>query len=227
MGAFDFITDLFSSGPAEKAAQDKTNALNAGKSEAYGYLDNGQTSADALYSKAYSPFEALFNKSMGGINAYADATGANGAEGLARAKAAYQSNPGYSGGLTTGVDQLNRTAAARGDNGGNNSADIIKFASDYDSQKYSDYLSNLAPWLNEGNSAAAGGAGVLTGQAGSDLGVAGSKAGIATNTAAGIGDAEAQADLAKYGASSNFWNALMGGAGLALKATGIGGFGGK
>jgi hypothetical protein len=49
------------------------------------------------------------------------------------------------------------------------------------------------------------------------------------NAQTGIGNANADADLAKYSASSNFWSALMGGAGLALKATGIGGFtsGGK
>jgi hypothetical protein len=221
MGLFD----IFSSDDAEKAAADKIAALNAGKSEAYGFLNSGQTGADALYGKAYSPFSTLFNTSMGGINAYADATGANGPEGLARAKTAYQANPGYSGGLTTGVDQLNRTAAARGDSGGNNSADILKFASDYDAGKYNDYLSSLAPWLNTGTSAATGGAGVLTGQAGSDLGVAGQKAGIATGTAQQVGQAQYDADMAPYQASSNFWGALTGGANLALKASGIGGCG--
>ena len=47
---------------------------------------------------------------------------------------------------------------------------------------------------------------------------------LAYGTQTGIGNANADAELAKYSASSNFWNTLIGGAGLALKATGVGGF---
>jgi hypothetical protein len=218
------IFDIFSDAPAQQAKADANAALLSGKTDANSTLDTAKTGADALYSKAYAPFSTLYDKSVGGINSYADATGANGAEGLARAKTAYQGIPGYSGGLTTGIDQLDRTAAARGDNGGNNSADIIKFASDYDANKYGNYVSSLAPWLSEGNTAAAGGAGVLSNEAGTDTGIAGQKAGIDTSTASAIANANSNADLAKYSASGNFWNALMGGAGLALKATGVGGF---
>lgn len=225
MSFFGDLFSAFSSDPAKQAAADETAALNQGKSQATTALDNGLATATPLYQQAYAPFSTLYSKSMPGIDAYADATGANGAEGLARAKANYQADPGYSGGLTTGIDQVMRTAAARGDlGGGNTSADEIKFASDYDNQKYSQYVQSLAPWLSEGNSAASGGASVLGSQAGANLGVAGQEAGIDTSTAQGIGQAQAQADLAPYQASSNFWSALMGGAGLALKATGVGGF---
>jgi hypothetical protein len=54
-----------------------------------------------------------------------------------RGRVAFKSLPGYSGGLTTGIDAVDRGAAARGAlGGGNTSADIIKFASDYDANKY-------------------------------------------------------------------------------------------
>lgn len=43
----------------------------------------------------------------------------------------------------------------------------------------------------------------------------------------GQGQAQADADLAAYSASGNFWNTLLGAANLGLKATGVGGFGAK
>lgn len=160
-----------------------------------------------------------------GSAAYGDATGANGAAGLARATALYQADPGYNGGLTTGIDQVNRNAAATGNlGGGQTSADEIKFASDYDNQKYSSYVNSLAPYLSANGSAVSGNASTLGSQATSDLAVAGQQSQNQYNSITGGANAQAQADLAPYSASSNFWGALTGAAGLGLKASGIGGF---
>lgn len=212
----NIFTDLFSTDAADQAAKDKIAGINTGITQANSALDTGQSSADALYSKALVPFTSLGSKFGAGQDAYNDATGVNGQAGLDRAKATYTSIPGYSGGLTTGIDQVNRTAAARGDlAGGNTSADEIKFASDYDAQKYGNYLSALAPNLSGATSAATGQAGVLSRQAGADLGVAGTKANIAYGGNTAIGNAQGQADLAPYSASQNFWSALAGGAKLA------------
>lgn len=216
----NIFTDLFSSDDANKAAADKIAYAQQGQTQGNAALDTGLATANPLYQQAYQPFSQLYTQSQPGMSAYADATGANGTAGLTRAQTNYQADPGYNGGLTTGVDQLNRTAAARGDSGGNNSADILKFASDYDNQKYSSYVSNLAPWLSAGQSAASGGASVLGAQAGANLGVASQKAGIDTSTANTEGNAQAQADMAPYTASQNFWGALMGGGKLALSAFG-------
>jgi hypothetical protein len=123
-----------------------------------------------------------------------------------------------------------RTAAQRGDlGGGNTSADMIKFASDYDNSKYTGYVNALAPYLGANANAISGAAGVKTGQAGVDTGIAGMQSQNQWNAQTGIGNANADADLAKYSASSNFWSALMGGANMALKASGVGGYapGGK
>jgi hypothetical protein len=223
MGLF---TDLFSTKPAEDAAAAKQAGLTTANINAGADLTAGQTGADALFGKAQGQFGALATSTGRGSDAYGDATGANGADGLARAKANFQSDPGYSGGLTTGIDQVDRTAAQRGDlGGGNTSADTIKFASNYDAQKYGSYVSNLAPYLGANSTAVAGEAGAEGAQAGADLNVAGTKATNDYNTAAGIGNAKADAALAPYSASSNFWSALTGGVGMALKATGVGGFG--
>ena len=110
---------------------------------------------------------------------------------------------------------------------GNTIADTTKLATDYASQKYGDYLTSLVPNLSGATSAATGQAGVLTGQAGNASSVAGQKAQYGWNTETGVGNANADADMAKYNASGNFWNALLGGANLALKASGVGGFGVK
>lgn len=213
------FTDLFSTKPAEEAAAAQKAGYQAGQSAADSLYNTALTNSNNLYGQAYQPFSQLYTQAQPGMSAYADASGANGAAGLARAKALYQADPGYNGGLTTGIDQVMRTAAARGDlGGGNTSADLVKFASDYDNQKYNQYVSGLAPWLSAGNSAAAGGASVLGSQAGADNSIYGARANTAYNSQVGQGNAQAQADLAPYSASSNFWNAALGVGKLALSA---------
>lgn len=219
------IFDIFSSKPAEEAAAKKIAGLRAGQTSANTALDTGLTDANAYYDRALVPFTALSGKFGAGHDAYNDATGVNGAEGLARARQTFTSLPGYQEGIDMAVNLNDRQAAARGMlASGNTIADTTKLATDYASQKYTDYLSALAPNLTGATSAATGQAGVLTGQAANTSGVASQKAGYGWNTETGIGNANADAELAKYNASSNFWNALMGGANLALKASGIGGF---
>lgn len=97
---------------------------------------------------------------------------------------------------------------------------MIKFASDYDNSKYSSYVSALSPYLSANANAVSGAAGVKTGQAGIDTGIAGQQSQNQWNAQTGIGNANADADLAKYSASSNFWGALMGGANTLAKAYG-------
>lgn len=222
MGLF---TDLFSSKPAEEAAAAKKAGYVAGNTTAQNSLDAGLTAATPLFDKAYGDFSTLGAKFGAGQDAYNDATGVNGADGITRAGSTFKSLPGYSGGLTTGIDAVDRGAAARGMlGGGNTSADIIKFASDYDANKYGNYLTSLAPNLSGALSSTAGGAGVLNNEATANLGVGQSKAQYGYNSNVGVGSANADAKLAPYSASQNFWGALMGGAGMALKASGVGGF---
>lgn len=212
----NLFTDLFSTDAADQAAKDKIAGINTGITQANSALDTGLATANPLYGQAYGDFSTLAGKFGKGQDVYNDATGVNGAEGIARAGSIYKSLPGYSGGLTTGIDAVDRGAAARGAlGGGNTSADIIKFASDYDANKYGSFLSALAPNLAGATSATAGGAGVLNNEATANLGVGGMKANIAYGGNTAIGNAQAQADLAPYSASQNFWGALAGGAKLA------------
>jgi hypothetical protein len=226
----NIFTDLFSSKPAEEAAKAKAQGFANARTDANAALDTGLAQATPLYDQAYGDFSTLAGKFGKGQDAYNDATGVNGAEGLARARTTFTSLPGYQEGINMALDQNDRRAAARGIlASGNTIADTTKLAGDYASQHYNDYLSSLAPNLSGVTSATAGGAGVRTTQAGADLGVAGQRAGFNYNAATGTGQANADAALAPYAASQNFWGALMGGANMALKASGVGGFapGGK
>jgi len=221
----NIFTDLFSTQDAQNAANDAKAGYAAGATNAQTNLAQGQSQADSLYGQAYAPFSSLITSTGQGSQAYADATGVNGTAGLQRAQALYQADPGYNGGLTTGIDQVMRTNAAAGNlGGGNNTADEIKFASDYDNQKYNQYVSSLAPYLGANQSAVSGAAGVLGTQAAADLGVASQNAQNSFNADVGEGNAQSQADLAPYQASSNFWSALTGLGNMALKATGVGGY---
>lgn len=223
----NIFTDLFSTKPAEEAAAAKKLGYETGNTNANTALDAGQTQANGYYDQAYSPFSALYDTGKGIYDkfsgAYADATGVNGADGIARGGSTFKSLPGYSGGLTTGIDAVDRGAAARGMlGGGNTSADIIKFASDYDANKYGNYLSSLVPGMSSGQglltAGASGEAGVRTAQAGTAAAVGNAKANYGYNSATGIGNANADAALAPYAASQNFWGALMGGANALAKA---------
>jgi hypothetical protein len=219
MGFFDLLTDPFTSDNEEKAAEQKIQGLQAGKTSAFGELDTGYNTASGLYDKARVPFADLYAKGSRGYDTFQDATGVNGAEGIGRAGSLYRSLPGYSAGRDMGIDDLERRAAARGQlGGGNTSADTIKFASDYDSTKYKDFLSGLAPNIGVATTGAAG-QGQLFGQQAGMAGAIGSeKAKYGYGTETGIGNANADATMANEKSSANFWGALMGAANLATKA---------
>jgi len=162
------------------------------------------------------PFSELYAKGSKGYDTYLDATGVNGAEGISRAGELYKLMPGYSAGQTSGLDLLERRAAARGDlGGGNTSADTIKFASDYDSGKYKDFLSALSGNAGVATTAAAGEGGLYSSQASLAGSVGSEKAKYGYGTETGIGNANADATMANEKSSQNFWGALLGGAKLA------------
>lgn len=217
----NFFTDLFSTKPAEDAANALKQGYATGLDQSNSTLTNAQTSADSLYGQAYSPFTNLISSTGRGADAYGDATGANGQAGLDKAKAQFTSTPGYQSGFDLLTNANDRLAASRGIlASGNTVADTAKLATTYADQNYGNYVNRLAPYLGASTSAATGGASVLGSQAALDTGVAGQKATNQWNAATGSGQAQANADLAAYSASGNFWNTLLGGANLAVKAFG-------
>lgn len=223
MGLFDIFDSEDDERAAREAAAARVAGFNTGRDDAYSQLDTGLNAASGYYDKALVPFTDLLQRGTKGYDTYLDATGVNGAEGLARAGELYKSIPGYSAGLDTGLDLLERRAAARGDlGGGNTSADTIKYASDYDASRYKDFLTSLTPNIGVATGAATGSSNVLQNQGNLYSNVGSQKANYGYQAATGAGQAEAggieAAQKAREQASGNFWNALMGGANLALKA---------
>jgi hypothetical protein len=84
----------------------------------------------------------------GGASAYGDASGANGPEGQARARAAFQADPGYGFQMDQGLQALQRTHAAAGNlASGNADADTLRFSQGLADQSYGNYVSRLQPYL--------------------------------------------------------------------------------
>lgn len=221
------LFDLFGSGN-EAAARDAANrGLRKGYDQASGMYGQGRDALTTNFNLAAQPFQTLMEGSAAGAGAYADASGAGGAEGLARAGELFRQVPGYAGGLTTGLDAIDRRAASRGMLGsGNTNLDTIRFASDYDAGRYGNYMAGLAPYLDQQRSAAQGLATVNMGL-GTGLDQSFRNQGqLGYNTQAGIGNNNAAFEMSKNQTGLNQLGALFGGANLGMKAFGLGMFDG-
>jgi hypothetical protein len=148
-------------------------------------LDQGQAGAMPYYGQAKSEYDGLaFSPDLyggtmrSGYESLADASGANGAEGLARAKSLFTSTPGYQSGIDLAVDQASRIGNARGVAVGNTIGDTTKLATTYADQNYGNFVNRLSPFAN------APGQQLARDQAtaGFGMNLAGARAGIDTGT---------------------------------------------
>jgi hypothetical protein len=222
MGLFDIFSN--------KNAQDAANARIAGINQGYDLASNavqgGLNTANQYYNSAYGSWAPLAGQGAAGANAYMDALGLNGPAGNARALAGFQNNPGYQAQLQTGVDAIDRGAAARGmTQSGNTLAAEQQYGQNLANQGYNQYLNTFLPLLSQQTAAAQGQAGVLQNQAGTNFAGGQLLGNYGWQKGTGIGDAQAAADLAKNQASANLWNVLMGGARLGANILGYGSYG--
>lgn len=216
MGLFD----VFSSGPAEEAAAAKRAGLEKGYGDLSNLYGQGREALTTNYTDALQPYQQIYDKSQGGADAYGDATGANGPEGLARAKQNFQAGPGYQFQMDQGIDALSRAGVARGQATGNTLRDAQEFGSNLASTEYGNYVNRLQPFLSGASGAASGIAGVKTGLgSGLNQSFQGQGQG-AYKTQAGIGEADADAAMADYNASANLWNFGLNAAKTAASAYG-------
>lgn len=200
------IFDLFSSKPAEEAAAAKEAAARAGYAQYGDLAGQGRNALTTNYTAALQPYQQLYDTARGGTNAYADATGASGPEGLARARANFQSSPGFDFQLDTGIDALARAGVARGQATGNTLQDAQKFGSGLASQEWGNYINRLQPFLGAGQNAASGIGNTYTGLGQGLAGSYGQQGQAAIGTQNAIGQAQSDAALAPYNASANLWN---------------------
>lgn len=210
---------------ADKAAavQSATAKENRALSEKYTGLSLGDL--DAALGKALGTFNEGEAKASRYLEPYAeaggsalkrlaDATGANGAEGTARAQADFTASPGYLFRLNQGTQAIDRSANANGRlySGGTLKA-LTEFGQGVGSQEWGNYVGGLRD-LAGGGQAASGALSNLTAD------VAGSRANALLGTgtaraqtrAAGLGaitDANTQGGAARAGGyinSANAWN---------------------
>lgn len=120
------------------------NAINSGFNAAQPYYQNAQAH--------FNPYQAVGNQAT---SAYQDAMGFNGAEGSARANAAFRTAPGYQFALDQGLGAVERSAAARGmGTSGNTMVDLTKYATGFADQTYNTYMGNLSNGMQQGFAAA-------------------------------------------------------------------------
>lgn len=136
----------------------------------------------------------------------------------------FTQTPGYTEGLNYGLDAIDRRAASRGMLGsGNTNLDTLRFAQDYGSQKYGNYLAGLQPYVGAAAStqgaASTGIAGVNTGLAGLTQGDATNRINVLGNFTSGTAKANTDQANAEMAGSGNLF-----GLGLNLLKLGTGFF---
>jgi hypothetical protein len=143
-----FFDTMFGGG-AEREAAEKNRALASQYgTDAQGYLKTGYDTGTTNVNKSISAFDPL--ATLGGkYNAagdlYLGALGAGGPEGTAAARAAFTNAPGYEGGITAGLDAINRRRGVGGMyDSGNADQDALTFAQNAQNQQYNTWLQNLA-----------------------------------------------------------------------------------
>jgi hypothetical protein len=219
MSLFD---SLFTNSDAQDAANAKSAGLTAGYNQASGLYDQGRNALTTNYTAGLQPQQQLFGQAQGGINAYGDATGANGSSGYANATKNFQASPGYQFSFNQGLQALDRGAASKGMlTSGNTLNAEQQFGTGLANQNYQQYVTNLQPYLGLGQSSA-NAIGTLDANLGNSLNSSyGNQGNLAFNTQAGIGNAQGAADLANGAAANNAFSAIGAGLNLGTKLLGF------
>jgi hypothetical protein len=205
-----FFQDVFGNAGAEDAANAKIAGLNAGYNQASDLFGQGRNALSTNYASALQPYTDVYNSSTAGANAYGDATGANGTAGQARAKANFQTDPGYQFQFDQGLQAIDRGAASRGMNtSGNLLTAEQNYGTGLANQSYGQYVSRLQPYLGQQTSAAGGIAAVDTGLGNSLNTSYGNQGNLAYNTQTGIGNANAAQDLSRAATNTSIFNGAI------------------
>lgn len=217
MGIFDF----FSGDDARQAAGDQAGGIKQGYAKLGDFSNQARTSLGDTMAKSVAPFQANLTTGQAGQGAYADATGANGVAGQDAARANFKTDPGYQFNMDQMIQNVLRGQAATGQlNSGATNTDILTQAHGLADNQWQSYIKNLQPFLQSSATAAQGASGA-TQNIGSQIAGSLTKQGDAAyGSQVGIGNANANADLANYNASGNLWNMFQNLAGDAATIAG-------
>lgn len=204
------IFDIFSDKNAKAARDAQIAGLNAGNTQGQGYLQSGLDAAEGSYAAGIKPFTDILASSGAGAGAYGDATGANGEAGFSRAVDNFHTSPGYDFTVNQALDNVQRRAASTGQlaSGGTN-IDMANQVGALADKQWQSYVGNLQPYLGQQTAAAGGNANVNVAQAGTQNANRTNAANMAYGTQVGIGNANANADLAANTASANAIGGIM------------------
>lgn len=220
MGLFD----IFGTDAQDKAADAQRQGLSNANAAGQASLTQGVDALKTNYAAGLVPFQQNYNQAQTGATQYGNALGLNGAAGNAAALQGFQNNPGMQFQLEQGNENILRNQARAGQlASGATNIDLQKFGQGQANQNWSQYISQLLPYLDQTNKAATG-IGTLDASLGNQLNSNfNNQANMNYGTQAGIGNANANADLAALNASANGWGAITQGAKLAAGL--FGGFG--
>lgn len=219
MGIFDIFTN--------KNAQDAANAqiagINSGLQSATGAINQGSQDLTTNYTAALQPFLQNYATGSAGQTQYANALGLNGGPAGAQAAAsAYASNPAFQFQLNQGNQNVLRNSAQTGTTASGATLDALQQQGQgLANSTYQQYVQNLQPFLGQANAAASGIGSTYTGLGNALNSNQGNLANLNWNAATGIGNANANADLANNAADKNIWGAISGVGGL-LGGSGVG-----
>lgn len=195
--------------------------------QAQGTLQNTANNATADFNTNY--YQPYTDTGTQANTMYANALGLNGAAGNTAATNAFQSSPGYQWQLGQGTQAVDRGAAAGGTFGSGNAAIALQnYGQGLANQDYNNWLNNVSGLNSQGLAAATGQTGREQSLANIQTGLGQAQAGVIQNTTNQAvndytGGVNADATANNQG-QANMFSALLGGANLGLKASGVGGF---
>lgn len=230
MGIFDNFLAPFTTGAQDKASADQQAGLNNGYSQLSDNFSQGRGAIATSLANSVAPFQTNLQQGQAGQTAYGNATGANGPAGNAAALANFQQGPGYQFQMQQMMDNLSRVQQMNGQgNSGATDVAALQQAGGLANQNWQQYIQNLQPFLNTSNAAAQGIAGANQNAGNQTNQSFQTQGNAAYGTQAGIGNAQASADLAPLTAGKNLWGAGMDIAGMVagLPSGTFGGGGGQ
>ena len=195
MSFWDDITGKTASNAANAAAAD----TYAKQTAAAGGLQSYGNTLPALYNQIYQPYSNAGGQALdflkGGL-------GLGGPVSAQTVTNAYQSTPGYTEGLNTGLQAAERGLNAGGGPGLDSGAALkalYRYGSDYNNQKFGDYLGRLGGLVNTGLAGASGQAAGL----GANTGVQTNAANMLYGAAPTIGQGQVAGAQAEQNALGN------------------------
>ncbi len=201
------IFDVFTGKPGREAAARNRALYDSLETRGMQTIDRGFARSEDAMREAELPYQRLSDRYTPATELYLDAIGARGAEGLSRARAAFQTSPGYQFALDQAVDANDRRAAARGMLGsGNTVAETTRLATGLADQQWGNFLERLGGFVQPEMEIARGQSGVRTARAGLYGEDADCRLGLmntVTGGHAGANNLEAQS---KMSGSGNLWN---------------------